>query len=77
MKGSVNEDDFSIVQIALELITAKMMTTWMQKMNYLHRWLLPFNVLKDGTPYDRCPVGNIPEFTTLDNSLSRGILHFL
>ena len=44
---------------------------------YLHPWLLPMNGLQDGTPYDVCPVGNIPEFMPLDNSLNRDILHSL
>ena len=33
--------------------------------------------LQDGKPYAGCPVGNIPEFMPLDNSLNRDILHSL
>ena len=46
----------------------------MKEKNYSHRWLLPMNGLKDGTPYDGRPVGNSPEFMTLDNILNRDIL---
>ena len=35
------------------------------------------NILQDGTPYDGRPVGTIPEFMPLDNSLNRDILHSL
>ena len=35
------------------------------------------NGLHDGTPYDGRPVGNIPEFMPLDNSLNRYILRSL
>ena len=35
------------------------------------------NGLQDGTPYAGRPVGNIPEFMPLDNSLNRDILHCL
>ena len=35
------------------------------------------SVLQDGTPYDGRPVGNIPEFMPLYNSLNRDILHSL
>ena len=49
----------------------------MKENNYFHRWLLPMNGLQDGTPYDGRPVGNIPEFVPLDNSLNREILHSL
>ena len=49
----------------------------MKEKNCFHRWLLPINGLQDGTPYDVRPVGNIPEFMPLDNSLNREILHSL
>ena len=35
------------------------------------------NGLHDGIPYAGRPVGNIPEFMPLDNSLNRDILHSL
>ena len=35
------------------------------------------NVFQDRTPYDGRPLGNIPEFMPLDNSLNRDILHSL
>ena len=35
------------------------------------------NGLQDGTPYAGRPVGNIPKFMPLDNSLNRDILHSL
>ena len=59
------------------LMTSKEMITWMKKNNYLHHWFLPMNGFQDGTSYAGCPVGNIPEFMPLDNSLNRDILHSL
>ena len=50
MKGSVHEDDFFIVHDALVLMTATETINWMRKNGYLHRWLLPLNVLQYGTP---------------------------
>ena len=49
----------------------------MRQNGYLHRWLLPLNGQQDGTPYAGRPVGNIPEFTPLDDLLNRDILHYL
>ena len=77
MKGSVHEDNFFIVHDALVLITAKETINWMRQNGYLHQWLLPLNLLQDGTPYARRPVGNSPEFKPLDNLLNRDILHSL
>ena len=77
MKGSVHEDNFFIVHYALVLMTTKEMFEWMKEKNYFHRWLLPMNVLQDGTPYDGRSVGNSPEIMPLDNSLNRGILQSL
>ena len=77
MKGSVHADDFYIVHDALVLMTAKETINWMKQKWYLHRWLLHMNGLQDGTPYEGRPVGNIPEFMPLDNSLNRDILHSL
>ena len=71
MKGSVHEDDIFIVHNDLVLMTAKETIQWMKKKNYYHRWLLPMNVLKDGTPYAGRPVGNSPKCMPLDNSLNR------
>ena len=68
MKGSVHEDDFYIVHDALVLMTAKETINWMKEKGYLHRCLLPLNGLQDGTPYVSRLVGNITEFTPLDNS---------
>ena len=42
-----------------------------------HGWLLPMNGLQDGTPYAGRPVGNSPEFMSLDHSLNRDIFHSL
>ena len=42
----------------------------MKQKGYLHHWLLPLNGLQDGTPYVGRPVGNIPGFMPLDNSLN-------
>ena len=70
-KWSVHEEDFFIVHDALVLITAKETIEWMKEKNYYHSWLLPMNGLQDGTPYAGRPVGNIPEFMPLDNSLNR------
>ena len=77
MKGSVREDDFFIVHDALVLMTAKETIKWMREKNCFHRWLLPMNVLQDGTPYAGRRVGNSPEFMPLDNSLNRDILQSL
>ena len=41
----------------------------------LHRWLLPVNILQEGTPHVGFPVGNSPKFMPLDNSLNRDILY--
>ena len=49
----------------------------MKDKNYYHCWLLPMNGLQDGTPYDGRPVGNIPKFMPLENSLNRYILNSL
>ena len=77
MKGSVHEDDFFIVHDALVLMTAKETIKWMKDKNCFHRWLLPMNGLQGGTPYAGRPVGNIPKFMPLYNSLNRDILHSL
>ena len=77
MKGSVHEANFFTVHDALVLMTAKEKINWMRNNSYLHRWLLPLNVLQDGTPDAGRPVGNIPEFIPLNNSLNRDILHSL
>ena len=74
MKGSVYEDDFFIVHDALVLIIAKETINWMRQNGYLHQWLLPLNGLQDGITYVRRPVGNIPEFMPLGNSLYREFL---
>ena len=77
MKGSIHEDNFFIVHDALVSMTAKETIEWMKENNNFHRWLLPMNGLKDGTPYDGNPVGNSPKFMPLDNILNRDILHCL
>ena len=77
MKGSSQKDDSFIVHDDLVLMTEKETIKWMIQNCYLHRWLLPLNVLQDGTTYAGRPVGNIPEFMPLDNSLNRDILHSL
>ena len=77
MKGSVHEDYFFIVHDALVLMTAKEKINWTRNKGYLHRWLLPLNILQDGTPYAGRPVGNSPKFMPLDNLLKRDILHSL
>ena len=77
MKGSVYEENFFIVYDALVLITSKEKMNWMIKNGYSHGWLLPFNILQDGTSYAGRPVGNKPKFTTFDNLLNCDILHSL
>ena len=74
MKGSVHEDDLFIVHDALVLMTLKETITWMKENNYFYLWLMPMNGLHDGKPYAGHPVGNIPKFMPLDNSLNRDIL---
>ena len=44
---------------------------------YLHRCLLPLNVLQDWNPNAGRPVGNSPEFMPLDKSLNCDISHSL
>ena len=77
MKVSMHEDYFYIVHDALVLMTAKETIAYMIENNYFHRWFLPMNGSQDGTPYDGRPVGNIPKFMPLDNSLNIYILHSL
>ena len=73
----MHEENFFIVQNALVLMTAKETINWMRNNVYLHIWLLPLSGLQDGTHYAGRPVGNIPKFMPLDNSLNRDILHSL
>ena len=73
----MNEDDFYIVQYDLVLMTANEKINWMNQNSYLPIWLLPLNGLQDGTPYAGRPIGNIPQFIPLDNSINRDILHSL
>ena len=61
--------------ISFAVINTK--ASWTRQKGYLHQWLLPLNGLQDGTNYSGRPVGNIPEFMPLDNSLNRDILHSL
>ena len=49
----------------------------MKEKNCFHRWLLPMNGLQDRTTYAGCPVGNIPDFMSLDDILNRDSLHSL
>ena len=74
MKGSVHEENFFIVHDALVLMTAKEAINWMRENGYLYQWLLPLNVLQDGTPYAGHPVDNSPKFMPLDNPINRDIL---
>ena len=77
MKGSVHKEYLFIFHNALVLITAKEKINWMGKNGYLHQWFLPLNGMQDGNPYAGRPVGNIPAFMPLDNSLKRDILNSL
>ena len=76
-KGSVHKDNFFIFHDDLVLITAKGTIKWRIQNGYLHRWLIPLNVLQDETPYADCNVDNIPEFMPLDNLLNHDILQSL
>ena len=73
----MHEEDLFIVHDFLVLMTAKETINWMRYNGYLHRWLLPLNGMQNWTPYAGRPVGNSPEFMTLDNSLNRDVLHSL
>ena len=73
----MHEEYFFIVQNALLLIKAKETIKWIKQNGYLQRWLIPVNRLQYGTPYYGRPVGNIPEFMPLENSLNHYILHYL
>ena len=77
MKGSVHKDDFFIICESFLLMTVKETIKRMKEKKYFHCWLLTMNGLKDGTPYDRCPVFNITMFMPLYNSLNRDILQIL
>ena len=77
MNGSINEDDFFIVQDALVLMIVKENIKWMKENNCFHCWLFPMNRFQDGTPHAGLPVGNSPEFLPLDNNLNRDILQSL
>ena len=66
MKGSAHEENFFIVHDALVFMTAKETINWMRQNRYLRRLLIPLNGLQDGTPYSGRPVGNSPDFMTLD-----------
>ena len=66
-------DYFYIVHDALVLMIAKETINLMKHNGYLPRWLLPLNIMQDGTPYAGRPFGNSPEFMPLDNLLNRGI----
>ena len=71
MNGSMNEDNLFIVHDDSVLMTVKETITRMKENNYFHHWLLTMNGFQDGTHYYRIPVGNIPQFITLDNILNR------
>ena len=77
MKGSVHKEDLFIFHNALVLMIAKETTNWMRQNGYFHRWLILLNGLQDGIPYYGRPVGNIPKFMPLDNSIKGDILHSL
>ena len=59
MNGSVHEDDLSIFNDDLVLMTTKEMITQMKENNYFHRWFLPMNGFQYGTPYAGPHVVNI------------------
>ena len=73
----MHEEYLFIIHDALLLMTAKGKIEWMMNKGQLHRWLLPLNVLQDRTCYASCPVGNIPEFIPLYNSINHDILRSL
>ena len=68
IKESVHKEYFFIVHDDLLLMTAKEKINWMRNIGYLHRWLLPLNVLQDGTPCTGRPVGNSPDLMPLNTS---------
>ena len=74
-KGSVHEENFFIFHDALVLMTPKEKINWMIQNCYLHRWCIPLNGMQDGNPYAGRPVGNIPKYMPLDNSLNCDMLH--
>jgi hypothetical protein len=77
MCGTCHEDDWMFYHNALSLMTAKDMIKWMQKKDYLKRWLLPVNMLskndKDLKQFINCPIGNSPEMMPWDCSLNKDI----
>ena len=68
MSGTVHENDWFFYHVALSLMTAKECKSWMERtlsscgLNYMQKWLVPQNGLKEGTVYEGRPVGNSPEF---------------
>ena len=44
---------------------------WMKREGYCKRWLIPPKGCNVGTVYANRPVGNLPEFMPLDNSLNQ------
>ena len=77
MNGYVHEDDIFIVHDDLVLMKVKETITWMKENNYFLCWLIPTNGLQYGKTDAGRPVGNIPVFMPLDNSLNKDILHIL
>ena len=77
MKGTYHEDDWFFYHDALSLMTAKCTIKWMQKKDYLRRWLLPVNQLgandKDLKSYLGRPVGNSPEMMPWDCSRNKDL----
>lgn len=55
-------------------MTDKLCKDWMQKMGFLHRWLLPEYGLNAGTVYAGRPVGNSPELMPWDCKLNADVL---
>jgi hypothetical protein len=72
-KNTKYESNCIFYHDALLLMTAKETISWMKKMDYWKRWLLPFNNFN--TEADLCafkgqPIGNSPEMMPWDCSLT-------
>ena len=72
-KGTVHKDDWFFYHDALKQLTAKSTVDWMKEKGYYSRWLIPQLGLNMGTTYACRPVGNRPEWMSLDNSLNNDI----
>ena len=79
MEGTVYESTWRIYHDALSIMTSKSTKEWMAQKGYLERWILLSVDLYDNLPpearrfYEGKPVGNSPEFISLDIHLNQDL----